>query len=170
MRRRAALILLAVLSGCAPTVQQQTAALTLAPDNAAMRERQTRRFDTTDEMLLLRASAGVLQDLGFTIDETTPGAGLIIGSAQRRTIVPNDIGGSILLGLLGGSGVQTIRVSIISRRSTDGRFMLVRATFQRVVWAANNQIAAVEQIDNPVLYQRFFDKLAQAAFLEAHPI
>ena len=42
--------------------------LKLGPDVLAKRQLQTRQFDTKDEEKILSACAGVLQDLGFTVD------------------------------------------------------------------------------------------------------
>ena len=46
----------------------------------------------------------------------------------------------------------------------------VRVTFQRVIHNNYGQVTKLEQINDPLVYQDFFDKLAQAVFLEAHEI
>ncbi len=46
----------------------------------------------------------------------------------------------------------------------------VRVTFQRIIYNTAGQATTLEQINEPVLYQEFFDKLSQAVFLEAHEI
>jgi len=175
MHRRAVLIGLAALAGCGPSVPQETAALTLAPDSLAVRQIQTRRFDTADERLMLRASAAVLQDLGFSIDATTPGAGLIIGSATRSTLSAGRLGAQPLASLFGASAGgwgprQLIRVSIIARALGGGQGVTVRATFQRALRNGAGMVMGSASIDDPMLYQAFFDRLAQSAFLEAHAI
>src|SRR3954469_265745 len=45
-------------------------ALELSQESLQHRQLETRRFDTRDEVKLLSASTQVLQDLGFTIDES----------------------------------------------------------------------------------------------------
>ena len=47
------------------------------------RRLQTRLFDTSDEGKILSASAGVLQDLGFNLDESETDLGLIVVSKER---------------------------------------------------------------------------------------
>ncbi len=46
----------------------------------------------------------------------------------------------------------------------------VRVTFQRVIFNTQGQVTLREQINEPELYQQFFDKLSQAVFLEAHEL
>nr|WP_283949817.1 hypothetical protein [Limobrevibacterium gyesilva] len=169
-----------MLAGCQKTTQQQTEALTLGADAPALRQQQTRRFDTADDKLLLNASVGVLQDLGFQIDEATAGAGLVIGSKDRDAIEAGQVVGQVLLAaLLAAGGVATvpvydrsqrIRVSIITRLAPDRTGAVVRVTFQRVVRDNMNRVAHVDTLQEPAIYRAFFDKLSQAAFLEAHEI
>ena len=58
-------------------------ALTLSPDCLSDRQLQTRIFENIDEKKLLTASAAVLQDLGYTIDETEVRCGVIVCSRDR---------------------------------------------------------------------------------------
>ena len=174
------LLALAVLPGCQPSVQQETQALTLAPDAPALRQQQMRRFDTRDEALLLRASVGVMQDLGFQIDEATPSAGVVIGSKDRDARDSAQMAGHLALAiLLAAGGVATapaydqsqrIRLSVITQPSPDHAATIVRVTFQRVVSDNMGRVSHVETLADPLIYQGFFDKLSQAAFLEAHEI
>ena len=136
--------------------ENERAALTLAPESLSQRQQQARRFDTGDQLMILSATSGVLQDLGFIIEETSSKSGLIVGSKSRRA---ND--GWLV-------NYQNIRVSIVTKPSADGKAVIVRVNFQRVVVSAPNPRA--ETIDDPIIYQQFFNKLAQALFLEAHEI
>jgi hypothetical protein len=176
----AALLALVVLAGCQPREKLQAQALTLDADAPARRQQQTRRFDTADDKKLLQAAVGVMQDLGFQIDESTGSIGLVIGSKDRTAIDPGQVTGQILLlALLAAGGVaaapvydqaQRIRLSIIVRPSPDHSGSLVRVTFQRVVRDNMNRIAHVDTLDGQQLYRDFFDRLGQAVFLEAHEI
>ena len=50
----------------------------------AQRQLQTRRFDTTDEQKILKTCAALLQDTGFTIDESEAKLGIMIASKGAR--------------------------------------------------------------------------------------
>ena len=161
-------------------VQSQTAALTLPPESLAQRQLQMRRYDTKDESAMLRACAGMLQDLGFGIEETSTNAGLVVASKDRDAIEAGQVTGQIvlfaLITALGGKydpvweNNQKIRISIITRKSAEAEGILVRVIFQRVIWNTKNQVSRVETISDPQIYQQFFDKLSQSVFLEAHNI
>ena len=69
-------------SGCANNTIPP-AALQLQKDTLADRQLQTRRFETEDEKALLIAGSGVLQDLGFNLDESETQLGVLVGSKKR---------------------------------------------------------------------------------------
>lgn len=81
----ASLALLA--GGCQqhPADLQKSAALALTGDTA-QRQYSSRRFEIKDEISMMAASAGVLQDLGFNIDETSRATGLIVASKNRDAV------------------------------------------------------------------------------------
>ena len=157
-----------------------TSALTLTNENLARKQAQSRRFDTKNEVLVQQASAGVLQDLGFTIRESSAKSGLVMGDKDRDAMETGQVAAQIFLASLitamGGKAnpvwdqTQKIRVSIISKPSADKAAIQVRVTFQRVVWDNNNNISKLETIEDAKIYQQFFEKLSQSLFLEAHQI
>ncbi|MGG5886686.1 hypothetical protein ACLF3G_06060 [Falsiroseomonas sp. HC035] len=129
-----------------PRPDQHAAALTPDLRAVARRQQQARRFDTLDETMLLQAAIGVLQDLGYTIQESQQAYGIVVGS--RATPFP-------------------VRVQVVVQAAAaSGRGVLARASFQRVA----RGYAAGEMLDDPALYQRFFEALSQSAFLTAHEI
>ena len=177
----AGFVLAAILVGCTATpIQQQTTALTLPAENLSKRQQQMRRFDTTNEIALLAASAGVLQDLGFSIDETAPGMGLLVGSKDRSAVEGQQVAAQLFLAaLVAASGGradpvwdrnQKIRIAVTTRLSEDRSAVVTRATFQRVVWNTKDQVTQLETLNDPMLYQTFFDRLSQSVFLTAHEV
>jgi len=65
---------------------------------------------------------------------------------------------------------QVIKASVITKPSLDGKKTVVRVTFQRLVWNMANQINRVETLNDPAMYQKFYDSLSKAIFLEAQQI
>ncbi len=146
------------------------------------RELQMKQYDTTNEEQIITAVAGVLQDLGFTLDASETKVGLVAASKAADATSKGQIAGAIFLDLLcalGGSSpnttgqcdkTQVIKASVITKPSLDGKKMVVRVTFQRIVWNMNNLISRVETINDLGIYQKFYDSLSKAIFLEAQKI
>lgn len=173
-----AIVVMFLLVGCAPTIPK--AALKLSKESLKNRQLQTRRFDT-DEKTLLSASAAVLQDLGFNINESETDLGLIACSKQREAISAGQIAGAVFVALLTGAVTpvdkeQLIRASLVTRpihideMDKSKSQTAVRITFQRIVSNTRGQITRREGINEPKIYQEFFDKLSQSLFLEAHEL
>ena len=165
----------AVLCGCASGVPDD--ALRLSPESLEQRRLQTRRFDGIAEGDILAASAGVLQDLGFNLDESETELGVLVASKKRSARDARQIATALLLEILGWDmevdEKQKIRASLVTRPATeddanDGDSHYVRITFQRQVWDSANEVSRIERLDEPELYQGFFDRLSKSVFLEAH--
>jgi len=137
------------VTACVPTAEQQ--ALAFAPTSASLeiRSRQSRRFETTDQTLMLQAAVGTLQDLGFTIEETQSRYGVIVASK------------------LAGA---RLRAQVVIREVGTRSGTTVRVTFQRISPRPGAMLAVGETLNDPELYRGFFEKLEQSAFLTAHEI
>lgn len=170
----AALLGLAMLVGCQPKVPRE--ALQLSPESLAQRQIQTRRFDTPEEKKVLAASAAVLQDLGFQLDESETDLGLVVGSKMRSAISAGQIVGAVVLAALTGTYVPTdkeqkMRACLVTYPAgEEGKSIAVRVTFQRIVWNDQGQVSRREGLTDPKIYQEFFDKLSKSLFLEANEI
>lgn len=142
------------------------------------RQMQTRVFDTNDEAEILSASSSLLQDLGFNLDESETDLGLIVSSKDRDAKEAGQVIGAIawtaMFGILGDARYDTkqkIRASIVtSAVGETGERTAVRVTFQKIVWDQKGKISKLERLNDPKMYQEFFDKLSKAIFLEAHDI
>jgi hypothetical protein len=170
----------AMMAGCRTREDLHAEALTPPASVVAQRALQTRRFDTRDETALLQAAVGVLQDLGFTIEETRPQSGLVVGSKNRDAVEAGQVATQVLLVLLAAAAGtqhrvvmdrdQRIRVLVVVRLTPGGTASTARVTFQRVVMNTDNQVSRAETLEGPRRYQAFFDHLAQSAFLTAYEI
>jgi len=198
MKKFVALLIVAfMLGGCAQKVPKD--ALQLSPTSLADRQMQTRRFETGNYEMMLTAASQVFQDLGFNLDETERQLGILVGSKKRSAVSGGQIAGAILLAIFTGVAQPTdkeqiIRASLVMRELDNGTPKVqvgetksskkskvvaknaepaqstVRVTFQRVVINTQGQATRAEQINDPKIYQDFFDKLSQAVFLEAHEL
>ena len=137
------------VSGCAATPAEQAAALTPTSSAVALRSIQSRRFDTSDQALMLHSALGALQDLGFTIEESQATTGVVVGSKL--------------------SGAR-IRAQVTVRAMPGQNATVMRATFQRIIPRPGAMIAWGDTLGDPEIYQGFFEKVAQSAFLTAHEI
>lgn len=143
----------------------------------ANRQLQMRQYDTADQEKIITSVAGVLQDLGFTLDASETQVGFVAASKKADAKSGGQIAGAVVLDLLvGGNNTsrcdksQVIKASVITKPSLDGKKTVVRVTFQRVVWNMANQISRVETLKDPIMYQKFYDSLSKAIFLEAQQI
>jgi len=160
------------LSGC-QTIPKD--AFQLSATSLEDRQLQTRKFETNDEVALLSAGVGVLQDMGYTIEATEKDVGLITASKMADATSGGQVAGAIVLALLGGGSTpidkeQKIRVTFVTHPSRDKGSFLARVTFQRIVWNTRGAVSRVESIKEIDLYEGFFDKLSKSVFLEAHKI
>ena len=167
------LMLSFVLPACGKSVvEQQTEALTLSSEIAAWREVSSRRFDTSDEVSVQTACVGVLQDLGFALEESSTELNLLIAHKDRDATEVLQTFWAILYAAIGGDAAavshkdQTIRISIVTKVVDDST--VVRVTVQRLIRNMHDQVIKAQTIEDPEIYQQFFDKLAQAIFLEGH--
>lgn len=168
--------LLACLSltyGCASVPKD---AFKLNPTSLQDRQLQSRQFQTLDNKLLLSAGIGVLQDMGYSIDESNTTLGVLTASKQADAKNGGQIAGAVLLALLTGTVTPTdkeqkIRICLVIQAALEDKASSVaRITIQRVVWNTQGAISRVESINAPELYQAFYDKLSKATFLQANQI
>jgi len=184
------LVLSSQLAGCVTHTQpEEFFQLTAeSPRNKAM---QTRFFQTKDEAELLSASAAVLQDLGFQVEESVQDVGFLRATKERSA---REYGQDITrflvaivstpLVLARSSPVilpvdlhQKIAATLIARPlNSEATRYEVRIMFYRTIWKGDGTAGqsaippgaqSMEMLRDPVLYQTFFAKLSKAVFLEA---
>jgi hypothetical protein len=168
------LLLLAGLLAACTTIPED--AFRLSPTSLEDRQMQSRKFDTLDQKRLLAAGAGVLQDLGYNIDESNTTLGVLTASKQADAKDTRQIVALVALGILTGTMApydqkQKINLCLVITPSLeDAKASVARITMQRMVWNSQGTLSRVESIKAPELYQAFFDKLSKAVFLEANQI
>jgi len=173
VRLAGALVCALVLVACQQSVPKE--ALQLSPDSLERRQAQSRLFETSDEAELLSASAALLQDLGFTLDESEVDLGVLVASKNRDATEVGQVVGAVAMAIVFGARVpvddqQRIRAALVTRKLEDRRGYAVRLTMQRIVWNTDGQVSKTEPIDDQRIYQEFFDKLSKSVFLEAQEL
>ena len=184
--RCAALIgALLALAGCTG-IPANTLKLVAPSDES--RELQTHHYDGVAETTLLTASAGVLQDLGFTLDESESKLGVVTATRKltsHRSLNTGEVVGGLigvaLLPTLGGislayhaaKGVkepQRVRVCLVTRADGAGatRSSSVRVTAQRILYVDEQftRVKMATQLNDVEFYQEFFTRLNKSVFLE----
>ena len=172
-------IVVIVLTSCASIPKD---AFKLTPELLQKRELKTRKYEGISEVDILSASAGVLQDLGFNLDESETKLGLIVGSKERDA---TEIGQEVwwwtkalltygYTWLLGDEtdDYQKFKASVVIRpiSKDNDKTHYVSVTFQRIVWDTANKISKQETLDAPEIYREFFDRLSKSVFLEGEKI
>ena len=167
-RYAACFVLAIALAACTRGIPKE--ALQLSRESLQHRQMQSRQFETRDEAAILAASAALLQDLGFNLDESETDLGVIVASKRRDATEVGQIIGATLLMFAGRNKSydkeQQIRASLVTRPYGDR--ITVRITFQRKVWNNKGKLTKIEGVNDRKIYQHFFDKLAKSVFLEAH--
>lgn len=191
------LCVLSLLAGCATQIPPE--ALQFQPDTLANRQLQSRKYDIKSEKELLTASNNVLQDMGFNLDESNMPLGVIVASKNRDATDSGQIAGAILMAALfrvqtNYDKDQKIRASLVTKPAATNNPIqvdvttktgkqvkfgqpveapsgyVVRVTFQRLVWNQKGVLSKIEGINDPEIYQEFFDKLSKSIFLQAQNV
>lgn len=163
-------VLSILLAGCQSTIPKD--ALVLSNESLATKQLQTRRYETRDETMILSSVAGVLQDMGFNLSESETDLGVVTASKKRSAVNAGQQAAAIVAALFGTYTAtdkeQVMQASVVTYPS--GKETSVRVTFQRIVWNTQNQVTKAEALQDPEMYEGFFEKLSKSIFLEAHKI
>jgi hypothetical protein len=166
------LITIGGLQGCAVTIPKE--ALILTPETLAARQIQTRKYETNDEAKILSACIEHLQDLGFILAESETKLGVIVATKSRSAVEAGQVVAALVVAVIIGAPVpweheQQFTACVVTRPVGENS-IIVRVTFQRIVWNTNNMVTKREALMDPIQYQEFFSKLSKSIFLEAHEI
>jgi len=150
--------------------------LKLEAESMAQRQLQTRKYNTTAEDKIINTCVNVLQDSGFTIENTELKLGTILASKEREAVESGQVAGAIVIAVIFGVSIpidknQKMFASIVvSPAASEKNASLVRITFSRLVWNSRNAVSKAERLEDPEVYQTFFSKLSKGLFLEAQSI
>lgn len=178
------------LGGCI-TPMQPADFFQLSPESPKHRALQTRVFETNNDQELLSASAAVLQDLGFQVEESVREVGFLRATKERSAREYGQDIGRFFVAVLTSPLIiveagpvmlpvdlhQKIAAALVTRPvNPDATRHEVRIMFFRIVWKGEGMAGKsgvppgeqrMEMIRDPVIYQQFFAKLSKSVFLEA---
>lgn len=168
------------LSGCV-TANSVAMKIGQPPESAVqLRSFESRRFATTDENSILTAATQTLQDLGYTITESSAQVGVVAASKERDAREAGEIAGKIALTLIAAAlGVyaqptwdesQSIHVTLVATPIENSQSFEIRVSFDRYITNNHGQLWRTELIEDQQIYQEFFDKLSAGAFLQAQKL
>ena len=145
-----------------------------------LRSMQTRRFDTFDERRLLRAATQTLQDLGYTVTESSLKSGVLVGAKERDAEESGQIAGQVMLTLIFAAlgtyhsptwdASQKIVVTLTTSPVENSNQSDVRVSFDRRLTNNYGDLWRSEVILDPRVYQEFFEKFSQGVFLEGQKL
>jgi len=150
-----------LLSSCATTggiVPQKT--------QLQIREFQTRRYDTNDTKMVMKAMLNVLQDEGFIVKNANLELGLL--TATKEVDVENK-GEAFWASFWLGSQATWKKNSIIEASANISEFgtqTRVRINFQRKILDNKGAVLEVEQVEDEKFYQNFFSKVDKGIFIQ----
>ncbi len=162
-----------LLSACTPP-DYNGAALKIgaAPaEGASVRTFETRRYYTASDAALMRAIASTMQDLGFTVTETSADAGVVAAQKTRDAKEVGEIAGAVAANVLESillhnnpdlvfTKTQVIHVTVVS--SPAGAAHDVRVTFDRYLIDNHENLRATDIVADPKIYAQFFSQLDSA--------
>lgn len=157
----------------------------LTPESLRNRAMSIRTFDTTNETELLSASAAVLQDLGYQVEESVHEVGYFRAVKERPASEHGqDLRRNMFfffplrVEIVPVALHQQLVANLVTKPlNAEGTKQQVRISFYRIVWKGDGHVNReyvppggqyMEMIRDPSIYQEFFVKLSKAVFLEAH--
>lgn len=152
------------------------------PSRSAVEARnmQSRQLEAPDQVAVLAAVTQTLQDLGFTIRESSAEAGVVTGAKQRNAEETGQVVGQIALtiafAVLGAAYSpvwdkdQSIHVTSVVTPTRDDKRFGVRVSFDR--YLTNNQGVQwrAELIEDAAIYREFFERLDAGAALSVRSL
>jgi hypothetical protein len=182
-RATAALLSATMLTAC---VNPNELAMRIGkpPEQAAqIRESETRRLQG-DEATLLAEATQVMQDLGYTVSESSAGAGVLAGTKSRDATEAGQVAGAIVMAVLFGAASarwdtdQMIRLTVTTwpegsasplPAGSPPRTVAMRVSFERLI-GDNRGMVRHEALIAPELQREFFEKLGQSLSTQGNAV
>lgn len=176
------IVLTGFVAGCSSIPEE---AYRLPQSSLSERKAQTRTFDVSDDSEILQASVALLQDMEYNVDAIEHPLGVLNASKvvdadsaqQKAALAAADVAMAILSILSGtsvGGGALAgaddeislkITLVVLPSMAREGQYT-ARITIQRVLIDKSERVKEVGLIEDPLVYQKVFEKLSKALVLE----
>lgn len=150
-----------ILTGCVPPKPTAPPMTQLQ-----VRQIQSRKYNTKDTRLIMKAVLNVLQDDGFIVKNAQLELGLL--SAEKDVDVENK-GQALFATLLSGQQARWAKHAVIevsANVSEHGEETRVRVNFQRKTFNNVGVVSNITQIIDSAYYQQFFSKVSKGVFIQ----
>ena len=105
-----------LVAGCATVADNS---MQPSADSLQLRQLQTRKIEGIDEKTLLAACVGVLQDLGFNIDESQARLGVIVASKNRSAVEPGHVASDVVADALLDAAFEALFDAVFGDNGDD---------------------------------------------------
>ena len=127
-----------------------------------VRELTTKLFES-DYETVYKSTLTVLQDQGYVIKNTDMAAGLILGTADRKTAFGSQLFSALMLGFVAHKGTD-IEVSCMCNKINDTSTEL-RMNVQEAKYGQSSVYSGTSKTDSnlirdPKIYKALFDQIA----------
>jgi hypothetical protein len=156
---------LCLFAGCSGIPKD---AFVLKPSNMEDKRLESRIFAIRDETALLKDSAIILENMGYTIDRMDSDLGLLTATRhEERGGAVATIMTVLSVGLASTDKEQTYKATFTTLPSPDKRgAFIARLTLQRLVLNSDGEATTVEVIEDKDLFKLFYERLEASTFVE----
>lgn len=191
-------LMIATLTGCNSLQDSQVNSFSMTSNRLSRQAMQSRRFETSDMTLLLKAIIAVLQDQNYIIRESNSKLGVIFADKttqeKRPTVLwgnPVDMfeagipapgfgigwggfdGPSFGLGGFGDVPYITRRqtsISVVITPALQSKSFVVKFLIQNRNFLNTGALQSAWIVKEPEVYQQLFNALSHTVYLEAYPL
>ena len=143
-------------------------------ESLKIRAAQSHTFNVTSDKHLLQASMSVLQDMGYTIKESSTEYGVLTAVKEASATSKGQVAAAIAYTILCGEQMpidktQYISVTMVILGKSECGQATARTTFQRLIVRTDNTRYA-QTITDENVYKDFYEKLDKSLFLEVNDL
>ena len=169
-----------LFGGCAASIPKD--ALRLPESTLDIRSLQTRSFAAPSENDILAATVAVLQDMEFNIDRIETPLGVITASKVSDADISSEKTRLFILDMMcvltsvGSCDARqsamddqhiTVTIVVLPSLARSGEY-ITRITIQRVIFDKAERVKVLERIDDAETYQKIFENLSKAIFIQVN--